>query len=351
MSFTRAIQTTAGGLLLLMSIATVATASTATQPTTLPSAADLSDPGERARSGPGGISVSISPGVAPTTAPTTAINQPATQPAAALTSTGEAADVNQQELHRNGTPAASKIPAANLPQASTLDLPRVGIALAAVLGLIFILRWCSRKILAIPSTKGSANLMQVVSRTTLAPRQQLLLVRVGSRLMVVGDSAGTLSSLGQITEPDEVASLLGQTRATPAPRAETFSGLFRKLTQRWKPVAADAPWDEADLADPTVNGTKFERDQLLSRLSASDEAHEDGADLSDVLDRQDMNPDIGLDETAARQAVEAARQDIHSLRAKLRQVTQRLAEPDGSKPDGLNGNSKPPPAEPSSDSK
>ena len=240
------------------------------------------------------------PNPLPTTAP--AALSPATAPATAPSS-----PLDKTEIRRSG--AASNAPGQPAPAAPapTMELPRVALALGAVIGLIFFLRWGSRKFLALPAAASSSGVMQVVARSTLAPRQQLLLVRIGQRLLVVGDSGGRLSPLGQITDADEVATLVGQVKASSAsggPAAATFGSLVRKLGDRFRGVDRQsaeeaAAWD-ADLAASSEPNTRAERGQLLGGLDASEPA------------------------TATESAVESARNDINVLREKLQQVTRRI---------------------------
>src|SRR5579862_7348078 len=70
------------------------------------------------------------------------------------------------------------------------ELPRVAGALAVVLALIFILRWGGLRIFNSPATQKASRSVQVLSRSVLAPRQHILLVQVGKRVLVVGDSGG-----------------------------------------------------------------------------------------------------------------------------------------------------------------
>jgi hypothetical protein len=52
--------------------------------------------------------------------------------------------------------------------------------------------------------------MKVLSRLVLSPKQQLLMVQVGRRIVVIGDSAGQMSAVSEIADPDEVGSLVAQ---------------------------------------------------------------------------------------------------------------------------------------------
>lgn len=244
-----------------------------------------------------------------------------------------ASELDTQPINRNGKSAAPATQATapvggggNGQPTTSYDVGRVAMSLVAVIALILFLKWGSKKVFALPST-GTTGVMHVVSRTALAPRQQLLLVRVGRRLMVIGDSAGRLTGIGEIVDPDEVASLLGQTQATPAATggAVSFTGMFRRFRAARQQPEAD--WDEPQ-RDSAVEPV-LERS---GRLEAFD--RRDALMSADDSDDDDVQPQPAAardaDEADAQNAVEAARYDIQALRAKLREVTGRLTEsPDG----------------------
>lgn len=98
-------------------------------------------------------------------------------------------------------------------------------ALGLVIGLILLARWGWMK-MGGTVTARSSGVVEVLSRTTVAPRNQVLLLRVGGRVLVVGDSAAGLRTLSTIEDPDEVASVL---EAVTAARANSISKGFSQL--------------------------------------------------------------------------------------------------------------------------
>lgn len=90
---------------------------------------------------------------------------------------------------------------------SVLDLLA---ALGLVIGLIFAGRSVVRRMVPGGSAGRSNSAVQVLSRTTVAPRNHVLLLRVGGRVLIVGDSTAGLRTLGEMTEAEEVADLLSQ---------------------------------------------------------------------------------------------------------------------------------------------
>src|SRR5688500_14932836 len=111
-------------------------------------------------------------------------------------------------IHRST--AMTAVPATSQPSSATsLDTGRVFVALVAVLALILLLRWALRRFVPAALARNSRGI-RVVGRTYLGPKQQILVLQVGRRLLVVGDSGQQLNTLCEITDQDEAAALLGQ---------------------------------------------------------------------------------------------------------------------------------------------
>jgi flagellar biogenesis protein FliO len=163
---------------------------------------------------------------------------------------------------------------AQQPAATGFGFARVMGALALVLGLIFFLRWVLGRSLHPAGLAGASGAVQVLSRSPLSPRQHLLLLRVGRRLIVAADCNGQLSSLSEITDPDEVAALVGQVRDE---KLTTGSKSFGNLLGRWRRGGDDPPDNDADADDfPRVPPDVF--DSARERRSDRGEADPDAAD-------------------------------------------------------------------------
>jgi hypothetical protein len=95
---------------------------------------------------------------------------------------------------------------------------------------------------------------------------------VGRRVIVVGDSAGTLTTLSEISDGDEVATLLGQLENTELPAIPSrFSTLFGKAQDEFiedepKPAAdvTVAPVAEIEQAQTEISGL-IDRMRSLTR--------------------------------------------------------------------------------------
>lgn len=171
-------------------------------------------------------------------------------------------------IRRGPTLAESR--AASAPRnSSPLSMWRVGFALAVVLGAIFALRWASRRMLGLPPGAGSTPAVRVVGRSIIAPRQQVLLLQVGRRVLVVANSGATMNSLCEITDPDEVAAILGQA-SRPAQAGGAFASAFAQASTTFgeepQAIGARATDGEgtADAARTEINGL-LEKVRTLSR--------------------------------------------------------------------------------------
>ena len=159
-------------------------------------------------------------------------------------------------------------------RAPAMDYPRVLGALGIVIGLIFLLRWGGRLLFPTATGRSSSRAVEVLSRSVLAPKQQVMLLRVGRRLIVVGDSGSQMNSLCEIADPDEVAALVGQLRDEKIAGAARFGSLFGRFRKPFEAadeeLVAPAPplQDEEDPAPLTsareeLSGLR-ERVRLLS---------------------------------------------------------------------------------------
>jgi hypothetical protein len=143
--------------------------------------------------------------------------------------------------------------------------------------------------------------VQVLTRSHLSPRQQLLLVRVGRRLLVVSDCNGQLNSLSEITDPDEVAALVGQMRDEKLTAA---SRTFGNLLGIWR------------RAEPADSADEVETDEETYPRAAPDVPPPAADDDPDAQADDDPN-------------VLSARSEIHGLMERVRGISSQLRRQQG----------------------
>ena len=85
---------------------------------------------------------------------------------------------------------------------------RTLMALAVVAGLIFALRFALKRFGGRWHGRSGAAPMSVLARTGVSARQQLLLVRLGRRLILVGSGPEGMAALAEVSDPAEVAELV-----------------------------------------------------------------------------------------------------------------------------------------------
>ncbi|HET6427440.1 MAG TPA: flagellar biosynthetic protein FliO [Phycisphaerae bacterium] len=111
------------------------------------------------------------------------------------------------------------------------------VALAIVVGLLFGLRWLLRRLGARGQAAADSDVIQVLARMSLSPKERLLLVRLGGRLVLVGSGTAGLTALCEITDPLEVSEL---TERAAAAGGTGLKDLFRGKSRRRGEAPPDA---------------------------------------------------------------------------------------------------------------
>lgn len=102
-------------------------------------------------------------------------------------------------------------------------------SLAIVLGLLFGVTWLMRRAGPAGSQMLPSDVVQVLGRAMLSPRQPMQLVRIGDRLVLVANTPSGVQTLTEITDRAEVERLAA---ACEAARGGSSSATFRQvLTQ------------------------------------------------------------------------------------------------------------------------
>jgi flagellar biogenesis protein FliO len=142
-------------------------------------------------------------------------------------------------------------------------------ALGVVIGLIFLTRWGWMKMSgqASANTTGSRT-VEVLSRTAVAPKNHVLLLRVGQRVLVVGDSAQGLRTLTELDDPDEVAEVLTEVSAQ---QEHSVTNNFRQMMSRVSGQFDERQWTReqgGDESEHLLDRSRAEVSSLMSRVRA-----------------------------------------------------------------------------------
>lgn len=158
-------------------------------------------------------------------------------------------------------------------------------SLGVVIVLILLLRTVIARWNGRTSSSSSQAGVEVLSRVTVGPRQQIVLVRMGTRILVLADSAGRLNMLTAIDDPEEVAATLATVTASrPTSVSAGFASALKRFQQDYRPSIRNtgAVGDQSGRADRTdddgqglddaeihVDRARDQLSGLLSRLRSA----------------------------------------------------------------------------------
>ncbi len=119
----------------------------------------------------------------------------------------------------------------------------------------------------LPTGPKANPAIKMLSRSILSPKQQLMLLQVGKRLIVVGDSGGNMNALCEISDPDEVAALVGEIKQDrPESVAKSFRSLFGRAKEPFdEPTARESAIDQIE---PPMKPRRTRSWSRRSRISA-----------------------------------------------------------------------------------
>lgn len=132
----------------------------------------------------------------------------------------------------------------------------LSIVLAVIVGVFFVMR---RFVPAMRAPEG--EVLKVVARATLTPKQTLSLIQLGRRFVLVAISAGRVDMLCEVNDTDEVAELMMATGARFPGSAGRFDARLRQETANYDASAVD------ELEDAT-DSVQRERGRAVSDLLA-----------------------------------------------------------------------------------
>jgi flagellar biogenesis protein FliO len=121
---------------------------------------------------------------------------------------------------------ANRVAAPRSPWSATLSmLFSLSLVVFLFMGAAMILRKSQPK----QFQKLPKDVVEVLGRTSIAPRQSLILMRFGSKLLLVSQQPGETRSIAEISEPNEVTRLSGMCESS---RPESISNSFRDVLQQ-----------------------------------------------------------------------------------------------------------------------
>lgn len=152
--------------------------------------------------------------------------QPVTLPHKDLLEAGGAAEAEQPIQRPPESEQAGAIgkPGASSDPADAKDTKAIGrqstgrgfwqasdfLPLFAVLALVALAAWAVKKYLPARRLVSGTGVMEIVARLPLNPKQSLVLVKMGQRMVLVGLSPERVNTVCLVDDPEEVANLTGR---------------------------------------------------------------------------------------------------------------------------------------------
>lgn len=190
----------------------------------------------------------------------------ATRPAAASMYDGQPIRRAAPEASATQPSMQASEPSPRRSSSGFVDMQRVAIALALVLALVFILRGLGRKFFPNVTGGRSGGVVRVLARSPVAPRQQVLLLQIGRRVLVVADNGTQLSALSEIRDADEIAQLAGQLAGTGRAEKEAFAAAFDEAQRDFLPPPATSEPESPEPRDPAIAETQGEIAGLVEKV-------------------------------------------------------------------------------------
>lgn len=153
------------------------------------------------------------------------------------------------------------------------EIMRVVGALAAVIGLLLVVRTVVRRAgMMVGGTERPSGVMEILARYPVGRGQQLILLKLARRIVLLHQSGTSMAALSEMTDRDEVAATLSRLEAGSSARgAAKFRTMFNEfLSERAHGVKgideakSVLGWPEAEVVDLT-RGRKRGLDMSLAR--------------------------------------------------------------------------------------
>jgi flagellar biogenesis protein FliO len=125
-------------------------------------------------------------------------------------------------------PAAGGLPRPALPDVGNTLAPVLG-ALGLVLGIFFVFVWGARRVAPAGLGPLPKEAVEPLGSVVLVGRQQLQLLRLGGRLLLVSLAPGSVQPVAEICDPAEVEHLLALCRRQ---RPESATAAFRQMIEQ-----------------------------------------------------------------------------------------------------------------------
>lgn len=129
--------------------------------------------------------------------------------------------------------------------------------LLVVLGVIGAAAYMVKRFVPSRRLLGGSGALRIVSQTHLTAKQQLMLVRLGGRLVLLGVSPDRINTLSIVDDPEQVALILGDVAST---HAGSVSRAFAESMEEEAEAYVELPEDD------TTDVTRGQVRKLLTKV-------------------------------------------------------------------------------------
>lgn len=147
-------------------------------------------------------------------------------------------------------------------------------SLGIVLGLFLLVVWFTRRALPRAATSLPSDVVELLGRTPLSPRQNMHVIRFGPKLLLVSVTQGGAETLSEITDADEVERVTGLCKQNqPGSVTATFRQVLSQFAR--EPAPGGFLGVESGVSRATPNSTE-------ARTSVSGSARRRAAESTEV---------------------------------------------------------------------
>ena len=199
-------------------------------------------------------------------------------------------------------PNGATAPRTSSNQSGVWDFSKAVLSLICVIAVVLGMAWLWKMFLNGTRGQKSPGAIQVLSKTNISPRQSVMLMQVGRRLLVVGTGGTDMNTLCQIENPDEVSEMLAKVRLEKSAGNIGFRRLFTKAESQFK---NDQTSDTgvSNPVDMSMNEDRPAQRRPVFKIGRAGES-----DAFDSIGRDDNN-------------------DIESLTERVRKMAEKFQKP------------------------
>jgi|GEM_PF-3217431 len=197
----------------------------------------------------------------------TKLNSQANSKPKVVASDISAASIDFENHNLSLSPGAKGVKKIEKAASGNISVWKTLFALGAVLCLILFCAYLFRRYALGTRRLGGTGGIEILSRNPVGPRQSLCLIKLGSRLLMVGLSPNHMASLCTIDDPDEISGIMGLLeKNVPQSISNTFTRLFHHESENYHYAADDLNTEGETAKNKQWHAARSELTMLLDRV-------------------------------------------------------------------------------------